>query len=181
MVSKRKRSRLEALAKSNDIKGFLEEFQKESDRATAILGAAYLDEHLLQLLSTFLVDDEGEVGELLGTEKPLGTFGARIRAAYCMGLLAKEDFEDLKIIKAIRNDFAHQLHGLSFNGESIVKKCEKLRAVKRLRPNSYHSSREMFVFTTTYILMELCVHSIMFEEKRCQVPSVTEVVQSLSV
>ncbi|HYX72596.1 MAG TPA: MltR family transcriptional regulator, partial [Nitrososphaera sp.] len=125
--------------------------------------------------SMFLVDDEGEVGELLGTEKPLGAFGARIRAAYCMGLLSKEDFEDLKIIKAIRNDFAHQLHGLSFNEASIAKKCEKLRAVNRTHHDYRLSPRQMFVFTRTHILMELCLHSIMFEERRCLVPPVTEV------
>src|SRR6266545_1394404 len=102
--------------------GFLDEFRLESDRATAVLGAAYLDEEILQLLTQFLVDDENEVRDLLDNERPLGPFGARIRAAYCMGLIAKEEFQDLKLIEAIRNEFAHQLHGLSFDEASIASK-----------------------------------------------------------
>ena len=49
MASERKRARLEAIKKKNDLKGFLEEFRRESDRAAAILGAAYLDEEFLDL------------------------------------------------------------------------------------------------------------------------------------
>jgi hypothetical protein len=74
MVSKRNKTRLEAIAKKKDLTGFLEEFRRESDRAAAILGAAYLDEELLQLLTEFLIDDENEVRELVDNEKPLGAF-----------------------------------------------------------------------------------------------------------
>ena len=44
-----------------------------------MLGAALLDEKLLQLLTAFLVDDKKQVDLLLDTEQPIGSFGARIR------------------------------------------------------------------------------------------------------
>jgi DNA-binding MltR family transcriptional regulator len=174
MVSKRQKARLEAITKKNDLKGFLEEFRRESDRATAILGAAYLDEEILQLLTEFLVDDEMEVRELLDNEKPLGAFGARIRAAYCMGLISKEDFQDLKLIKTIRNEFAHQLHGLSFDDESIASKCMKLQAHKRAKKNRPSSTRDMFIHSTMFILMELNFRMIIIENKRCKTPPAPE-------
>jgi hypothetical protein len=58
MALKGSKSHKENLAKSKDFQGFLEEFQNENDRSAAIIGAAFLDENLKQLLTNFLVDDE---------------------------------------------------------------------------------------------------------------------------
>lgn len=178
MVSRRKKARVEAIAKSKDIDGFLAEFQSESERATAILGAAYLDEQLLQLLTAYFVDDDASQ-ELLSTEKPLGAFGARILTAYCVGLLAREDYQDLNIIKSIRNDFAHHLHGLSFSKESISQKCAKLQIVKRFHPDIEHSSKEIFILAIVFIQMQLGMKIATI--KRCQIPSAIEVTQRFSV
>jgi|SRR5882724_10301085 len=175
MVSKRKRARLSAIANRDDLRGFLEEFRRESDRATALLGAAYLDEEILQLLTDFLVDDEDEVRELISTEKPLGAFGARIRAAYCMGLIAKSDFEDLKLIKTIRNEFAHSLHGLSFDEEPIVGMCAKLQAHKRAKKSRPSSPRDAFIHTTMFILLEFTGIMIAHENARCKTPQTRKV------
>ena len=99
MALKGKKSHEETLAKSKDFEGFLTEFQKENDRSAAIIGAAFLDEHLKQLLTNFMVDDPNEVKDLLSSESPLSSFGARMRAAYCLGLISREYFESLKLIK----------------------------------------------------------------------------------
>ena len=140
MSAKRKKQREEISVKSQDVNGFLEEFQGETDRATAVLGAAFLDEQIYQLLHAFFVDDDQEKEEMLGVEKPLGSFGARIRLAYCVGLLPREDFEDLKTIKNIRNAFAHKLHGLAFDDSGIAKECNKLRPLieSRLELHAMH-------------------------------------------
>lgn len=170
MVSKRKRERLEVLTRSSDWDGFLEEFQHESDRATAILGAAFLDEQLLQLLNEFLIDDETEVQELLNTERPLGSFGPRIRAAYCMGLMPKEHFNDLKAIKEIRNKFAHQLHGLSFEHESIVKACDKLQTPKPFVSRHTESPRDKFLRAVVLLMMFLGIQILSVSKHRCKAP-----------
>lgn len=130
MRSKRQNSRDDALARSKDLNGFLKEFGAESDRAAAILGAALLDELVSQLISAFLIDDPEEVRNLI--ERPLGAFGSRIRAAYCMGLITKEVFEDLNVIRSIRNLFAHRLHELSFERAAIVEECAKLQSLERI-------------------------------------------------
>ena len=57
------------------------EFYNKSDRAAAVLGAAFLEAHLGQLISSFFVKGCEKNLSLLDFEGPLGTFFARVRAA----------------------------------------------------------------------------------------------------
>jgi DNA-binding MltR family transcriptional regulator len=164
--------RRETTLRSQDLEGFFEEFQRESDRATAILGAALLDEKLLQLLTAFLVDDDQQVQLLLDVEQPLGSFGARIRMAYCLGLITRELFDTLTTIKSIRNAFAHQLHGLSFESPGIAKECTKLEATSVTSRRGPSSSRSVFLSATLSAQQELWAmkESIEAAQRRCKVP-----------
>ena len=56
MVKKGKKLQAETFTKSKDFQGFLDELRLEGDRAAAIIGAAFLDEQLKQLLTNYLVD-----------------------------------------------------------------------------------------------------------------------------
>jgi hypothetical protein len=70
-------------------------FQEEkNERAAAIVGAAFLDTLLEEILVNFFVDDEKEVGNLLNTERPIGTYGSRTSLAYCLGLIGKKTTTD---------------------------------------------------------------------------------------
>ncbi len=180
MSSKRKNQREETVAKSLDIDGFLEEFQGETDRATAVLGVAFLDEQIYQLLCAFFVDDDKESKEILGIEKPLGSFGARIRLAYCVGLLPHEDFEDLKTIKNIRNAFAHKLQGLVFADEEIIKECNKLRIVERLVPGVASHPRDRFTISVSLHCNMLAMARLSMSTK-CKAPKAIEVSQTIHI
>jgi len=126
MVDKSKKSN----EKLDDWNGFYEELQSESPRAAVIVAAAFLDAQLRELLAAFCIEDSKEVSELLGGEdkpdRPLSTFSSRIRAAYCLGLISKKLKDDLNTIRKIRNKFAHQLHGYSFDEPKIVSWCNSL-------------------------------------------------------
>jgi len=103
------------------------EFEDESDRAAAILAAAYIDKLLGEVLKTTMIDTK-EVKHLVDDfNAPLGTFAAHARAAYCLDLTSKEQFDDIQTIRRIRNDFAHKLTGLSFSNQSISAKCSNLK------------------------------------------------------
>lgn len=109
---------------------FLNEVAHESDRASAVLSAAYLDEMLGKLIESFMVDDNKAVDALLSSSKPyapLGSFSAKIIMAYCLGLIDKIQYDDLNVIKRIRNLFAHGLHGLSFQSKQISDETKKLK------------------------------------------------------
>lgn len=102
-------------------------FQEEgNERAAAIVGGAFLDTLLEHILRYFLVDDEKEVERLLEPEQPLGTYGARIRVLYCLGLIGKIVRDDLRLVGKIRNRFAHHVN-VSFEDEPIRSWCRSLK------------------------------------------------------
>ena len=87
---------------------FVREFSNESDRAAVIVGAAKLDNLLYQLLQQFLLPVPSGNDELLDSEAALGTFSARINAAFRLGLIDSEYARALHLIRKIRNSFAHE-------------------------------------------------------------------------
>lgn len=175
MTSSKKSTRADAAAKISDLQGFAAEFQNEGDRAAAILAAALLDERLRQLLTTYLIDDSKEVALLLEQEQPLGSFGARIRAAYCLGLLDKDLFGLLSNIKKIRNAFAHQLHGLTFESSGVAQDCDVLRQLLRF-PKGFEdlakTPRAVFIHATFSAQSGLWAQTMSYEVngKRCKIP-----------
>lgn len=143
------RDRKQKKIRRDDWNGFLEEFQGESDRATAILGAAFLDEHLRSLLEEFLIDDS-ESKNLL--ESALRGVTVRARTAFCLGFLNPIEYRDIGRIIWIRNRFAHQLHGLSFADVDITAQCEALELPPKLIPNNWKvTSRSKYVFSVHQI------------------------------
>src|SRR5688500_18309508 len=86
---------------------FLDLFQNESDRAAGVLGPAFLDELLKELLLAIVVDANLADTELLSSSRPLGSFAARIDAVYSFGLISARDRRDLHSIRKVRNQFAH--------------------------------------------------------------------------
>lgn len=125
----RKIKRLEFAEFAQSIDGF----KKDSDRAAAILAAAFLEAYLVVYLRVFLVDDP-ECATLFEETAPLGTFAARAQVAYAFGLLTPEVARDLRYIRRIRNLFAHEVTDLSFSTPQIKDLCSNLSTAK-LPPN----------------------------------------------
>ena len=94
---------------------FIGEFSKESDRAAVILVGARLDYLLGELLCRFLLPNTGSSDELLDTDRALGTFSARIHAAYRLGLIDADFARALHIFRRLRNMFAHETSGSSLD------------------------------------------------------------------
>jgi DNA-binding MltR family transcriptional regulator len=151
-----KRNQAQIEQQLGDFRGMVDEIQKEGDRAAIIVGAAYLDEYLRIYIASFLIDESKVVDDLFGIERPLGTFGARIRMAYALGLLAVDEFHDFKIVQEVRNAFAHGLHGLSFADQWVADRCRAFILPQKsvaevLLPAA--SPRDLFLWT----IMELAV------------------------
>ena len=163
---KNRRAREEQTLKSNDLQGLLEEIQNEGDRAVAILGAGLLDMWLARLLTAYFVDDPKQVALLLDVDQPLGSFGARIRLAYCVGLLDTRIHALLSTIRGIRNDFAHQLHGLTFNSPAIAEQCAELKQVLDFPDGFENPSRTVFVAATFSARLGLWGYITSMEEKQ---------------
>jgi DNA-binding MltR family transcriptional regulator len=119
------------------------EFDKESDRGSILLAAAYLDYLLADLLASIMIGTKDDLDALLRMPtSPLGTFSSRIRLTYSLGLISADESKDLHNIREIRNKFAHRLFGLSFATDSIKDRCKNLIGAKI--DGQPASSREQF-------------------------------------
>ncbi|QEH78074.1 transcriptional regulator [Sphingomonas sp. C8-2] len=115
-------------ADPKDFSAFLQEFQSETDRGAALVGASLIDQKLGDTLRAFFVTGKA-AGELLdGGTAPLGTFSARIKAAYALGLIDTFELNECNLIRKIRNEFAHSVHGLAFEGPKVAALCAKLQS-----------------------------------------------------
>jgi len=102
------------------------DYKEASDRAVAIVGPAFLDTLLSDILTEFMVDDIKEVSELLKPDGALGSWGNRVRVCYCLGLIDKIVMADLKLVGKIRNRFAHDIRA-DFSAPEISQWCHKLQ------------------------------------------------------
>jgi len=100
---------------------YLNEFQSETDRAAAILGGAYLDNLLNELLKCRLLYNSL-------TDKDLNnlSFDRRIKLCYSTGVINQKEKRDLTTIKNIRNYFAHDIEVNDFKKGNIPYLCKKL-------------------------------------------------------
>jgi DNA-binding MltR family transcriptional regulator len=109
----------------------IKEFNSQSARTTAIVGAAILDDCLGRLIAARL-PTEGETKKQLF--KPpsgaLSSFDTKIKVAYTMGILSKVAFQDLTEIAKIRNLFAHRLYIADFEHPEVKPLCDKLHLIE---------------------------------------------------
>ena len=166
------------LSPINDWKGFYEELENETPRAAAIIAGAFIDGWLRQLIANFMVEDSRIVDELLGTDengdRPLSTFASRIKAAYCLGLITRHEYDDLNLIRKIRNRFAHGMHGLSFDDEEIVSLCNSLHMPRILfyPPSSLPKSHvHMYFGGVTLLTQRLALRALEIEKQRRTTPA----------
>ena len=100
-----------------------------TDRELAIVAAGNLDLALAELINKRLVNIPKESCAFLGLDEsgsaPAGSMGARIQLALLLGIIHPEDARILRIIKNIRNKFAHRI-SISFLDDSIQGLLSKL-------------------------------------------------------
>jgi hypothetical protein len=148
-----------------DVARLVDDFERETDRGVALLGAAFLDDVLDVLLRASFVDDPDAVNKLCGTGRPLESFGARTHLAYCAGLLGRDVYHDINLIREIRNDFAHR-HPASFEFPEIRLKCHRLKTVQFMLADPACSARERYTATTVM----LSNHLMVLAEKQAHAP-----------
>lgn len=114
------------LSTAEDLAAFVSELQRESDRGLALVAAALIDEKLSDTLSSFFCESYKSKRLLSEGNSPLGTFSSRIELSFALGLIDKNEYEEISIIRKVRNKFAHSKHGMKFENASIVGLCNNL-------------------------------------------------------
>jgi hypothetical protein len=145
---------------------FDREFKNESDRASVILAAAMLDNVLDTLLRAKLAPvSTGQDTLLDGHNSPIASFSARIDLTYRVGVISDKMARDLHIIRRIRNEFAHNIVGCSFDSPSVRSRvveltrssgfAERNKSIRRRFPDG---PRGDFQFATSWMLWSLTSH-----------------------
>jgi hypothetical protein len=131
--------------------------RQQDDRALVLSLAAFAEDTLGRLFLVYM-REEKQARELVeGFNAPLGTFSARIKAAFTFGLLTREQFEDLEIARRVRNAFAHNWEGISIESPDVKALIGKLHAYSFNQAPLASDGRERLLGAISTILIELRV------------------------
>src|SRR5262249_25604196 len=82
---------------------------------------------------------------------PLGSFGARTKLVYALGLIGATARRDLDLVRRIRNEFAHLSDAHRFSDPSVRDRCREFHALTAYQLGSglpVRSPRQRFLLTT---------------------------------
>ena len=126
------------------------QFIKETSRSCAIVGCAYIDNALNELLKATLIKDN----RIFLNYIDRSTCERRIILCYLLGLIGKQARDDLKRINKIRGWFAHEINLNSFNRENIKAECDKLKCLlnKQINGIEYKTYRRKYLLAISFYM-----------------------------
>ncbi len=139
---------------AEDLAKFVDELRRETDRGLPLVGAALIDEKLLETLNAFFVHGKAAERLLSDNNGALGTFSSRIDACFALGLIDDFEHREISLIRKVRNEFAHAKHGLSFQSEPVKGFCSSLKSDLPEGAN-YPINEPRFRFTNAVVCMAL--------------------------
>lgn len=141
------------------------ELEHESDRGCILICTSLLDGLLEETLANYLLllgKRESVVKELFGSSlAPMHSFSSKTKFAYLFSIIDEWMFDDLNLIRKLRNDCAHQFRSVSFTDEHIMQKTEKLKGADHwvtifqdkggAAPFAEEKEKNRFIFSALYI------------------------------
>lgn len=142
-----------------DSAAFLKELQGESDRAAIILASSLLDDLLANAIALampldILVEDMETVFRQGG---PLGSFSARIEIASLFGVIERETYEQLSLLREMRNACAHTKHPITFEDPILANVALNLFSPRGSFPRELAAKnlKAAFSFEVSFLTMVL--------------------------
>ncbi|MED0939592.1 MltR family transcriptional regulator [Bacillus mobilis] len=121
----------ERYVKYNEFRIAFKEFEKElensSDRGIALICGSIIDQLLNELLKSFLIKSDTVEKDLFKGNGVLATFDSKIKMSYYLGLISKKEKTNITYLQRIRNKFAHQFVGVSFENNDIINICNNFK------------------------------------------------------
>jgi hypothetical protein len=125
-----KGSRMTWLALAPSEAPIAEEIEKQTDRATGIIGAAFIENRLEEAIKSrtrLRTKPEAKAAkQLFGLTRPLSSFAAKIDIGLLLGVYLEEVHADLHRVREIRNEFAHEMEPRDFTCPKIQDLCKLL-------------------------------------------------------
>jgi hypothetical protein len=113
----------------------LDAADRETDRGAALLMSSFAETALGGFLLSKVSDDEVR-GSLFGSNGPLSSFSQRIAVAYAFGFISREHFDNLTIVRRVRNHFAHHPFDATFASEEVAGLASRLSTVSMAQLSS---------------------------------------------
>ena len=102
------------------------DYAHDNDREIAIVGCAYIESLVKEILEATLIEDAREVSALLSESTgQLSGLIPRSRLLYLLGVIPEVIYKDIKTIGKIRNEFAHKVSA-SFSDNRVTQLCQNL-------------------------------------------------------
>lgn len=111
---------------SADVQRLFEVLNEESDLPCVLIGISFLDETVRSILSRSLLAGSTSERLLSPLGGAIGEFSTRCDLGYCLRLIKKDYYSDLRKLAEIRNVFAHNYLGTDFGDSEIQGKCREL-------------------------------------------------------
>jgi DNA-binding MltR family transcriptional regulator len=129
------------------------------------MAAAFIEDKITQLLETYMVQNKTIQKKIFGGNGALATFSSKIDISFLLGLIPKNIYEDLGILRKLRNDFAHNAKSITFQTDYIKDRCTKLQVVSKVALRD--DTKAYFLRSMTTILT--CINMKMDTFKQCEV------------
>jgi hypothetical protein len=114
----------------DDLTAIMLEIATQNDRGVAITAGALMEDRLEFAIQAHWPTPMSSTlhDTLFVGYGPLASFSAKIDLGHAMGLYGPITRADLKIIKWVRNEFAHDMGPLEFTSDHIAKKVKQLKS-----------------------------------------------------
>lgn len=147
---------------------FINEVESETTRGAVLNMTSFIDELLIKLLRSYFPNSQHADSLLKNLDSCISSIMDRANIAYALALLKKKEFEAIKIIARIRNEFAHKWDGSGFDSGEVPKLIEKL-------PRDYFeyvdgSNKSKFNFVCSQIIQEFLERHYYASHLSCGLP-----------
>jgi DNA-binding MltR family transcriptional regulator len=126
-----------------------------NDRGACILMTANLENALDAALEAVLHIDHESRRELFGEAGPLGTLSQKASMAYALGIIGQTTRKNLRIIRIVRNAFAHAKIPIEFSTPEVSAVCDDLTLINPLRPNQSRE-HDLAALTPRLVFSDVC-------------------------
>lgn len=135
-----------------------------TDQTIALVFGAAIEQALEVAISThFVLDDDGcaRMFNLPNDLPPIPSFAVKISLGYALGIYERHIRDELNLIKAIRNAFAHSAAELSFDDSRIIDACahlwlpKKWKDSEKLNRGENWTPREQYMTSAKFLFLYL--------------------------
>ena len=89
--------------------------------------------HEAHIAATTTTAKKNVFKELCQPHAPLSTFSSVIKLAFAYGLISADDYEELEIVRRLRNEAAHTVYDFSLEDNGVKELVMRLKANERMR------------------------------------------------